>query len=358
MRIWTTPQLAAILLEDELPAKLISEKEIKNEFLNNAVTGDIALLPFDEDYMEFLAFVKAKGIQCPTIFITPEPTILQENIHLYNAIVFDMKRIGSKEVRHIVNFIIRNMPEEGSADFQYIPPVPDIEWEQTPDERSVHSSSEIQKVLIYKLKEGSPVIIAFQIPERDILVTARGICNIKDMNDDSMVLYRFKPLVVPKGLKKGGMIKIFLSHINKNYEALIKTLNVTEDMVVTSVPEIMFTERRRYVRVEPGPVNPVILNMHIQNEPTISLKVTDISLHGIGFYSTRDLKLGNIYFFSIILPEPQSVVISYGIIRFKKELKDSFQYGVELKIHPKDEEHISQYIMKREFEITKLLRDM
>jgi c-di-GMP-binding flagellar brake protein YcgR len=356
MRIWTTPAFAKFVPIEDFQVNIFSEETIRGELLLKSACRDIAIMELDEDYLEFLATAKAKGIECPVIYISPEPTILQENIHLYNAIILDLKKIGAAHIKSIVNFIIRNATGEGQEGLQQAPAAPDITWAKPPEDRPVHDVSEIKAVLTYNLKEASPVVIAFQIPEDDVQVTVRGICNIRAIRDNAMVLSHFKPTEIPNGLKEGSIIRIFLSHISRNYEAMVKTTRITEDQVATSIPDNMFAERRRYVRVEPSPRNPLILHMLLENEPTVPLKATDISLHGMGFLIARDLLMGNIYCFSIILPEPQATILCYGIVRFKKEVKDTFLYGVEFNIHPKDEENIAQYIMKREFEITDLLR--
>lgn len=107
MQVWTTKQLSALLLNEGLPYKLLHENEIKDVFLKDALPCDIAIIPFCDDYMDFLSPLRAKGITGPVIFISQEPTIIPDNLLSYNSILLEMKNMRVAVIRNIVNFIIR-----------------------------------------------------------------------------------------------------------------------------------------------------------------------------------------------------------------------------------------------------------
>jgi hypothetical protein len=96
----------------------------------------------------------------------------------------------------------------------------------------------------------------------------------------------------------------------------------------------------------------------IPNEPTTRFKVFDISPQGIGFLCNRDLPVNSIYALMIMLPDPPAVVVTSGILRFKKESSNGIRYGAEFRPHPWDEESIAKYTMKREAEIISIVRNM
>ena len=100
----------------------------------------------------------------------------------------------------------------------------------------------------------------------------------------------------------------------------------------------------------------MIIYVLIANEPTTNYRVIDISPRGVGFLCSRNLPIGGLYNFSIILPDPQAVVVTQGIIRHRKQTAIGYHYGVEIMLHAWDADIMAKYIMKREVEIMNLLR--
>ncbi|MFN3481003.1 MAG: hypothetical protein ACK415_11555, partial [Thermodesulfovibrionales bacterium] len=177
MRVWTTRELGE-LLSEELPVKTVEKERIKAVFLREALPHDIALIPFEDDYLDFLTEKKRKGLNNPVIFVSKEPTMIQENLPSYNALLMDLKRTGKADIRNTLNFIIRIHSEMSRP----IPPVPK---EMIPEEPSRDKPEEdpenIKKVMEYLLKEAISLIISFPILEAETPVTVRGSCRIKEI---------------------------------------------------------------------------------------------------------------------------------------------------------------------------------
>lgn len=353
MRVWITKELKELLLlGDELPAKIVDKERIKSVFLIEALPHDIAIFPFEEDYIDFLTEKKRKGLNNPVIFISSEPTMIQENLPSYNALLIDMKRTGKADVRNTIAFVCMLYSEATKPS----PPITrEMITEEPTRDKPEEDPGNIRKVIDYLIKEGISIIISFSILEADTPVTVRGSCRIKAITDNRLLLIRFKPLAILKGIKEGLPMKAVLP-AETPYECTLKVIKVQDEDVLTSIPDRLFIERRRFLRIEPSPERPVLLYILRHDEPTLPLHVTDISQRGIGFISGREFNLKEIYPFTIILPTRETVV-AYGVIKFKREEKDTFRYGVELFIHPKDEEKIAEYVMKREIEIIQLLED-
>lgn len=377
MRIWTIPEFSGLFPEGE-PLMLLPGSEIKDAFLSNALAGDMAVLELDADYMDFLSALKARGAGGPVVFISPGSALRQEDLAPYNAIILDAKRLGKEGLRTFVGFIVRvargSMPR-GSNDA----PRPRITLDSMPDERPTEGSLDVKEVLSYNRSRGIPVVVALQIIKDNEPFTARGVCEIKEISDKAMVLHRFKPQVLLRELRlvpvvdvhslsaAGGsrhhqlrlhhqMFAVF-TYKGDTYETLLSIIDADGEALRASIPERLVRERRRHLRVEPDPEEPVDLYMLVEGEPTARLKVTDISRQGAGFICERELRVGDVYSFTIVLPEPKAVVQSHGVVRFKKEFKDAFRYGVEFRAHPRDEELLVCYIKKRESEIIGLLRE-
>lgn len=374
MRIWTSSEFSGLFPEDA-PLRLLPQGQIKDVFLREAMSGDMALMGLDAGYLDFLSALKAKGVTGPVIFISPGPDIRQEDIAPYNAIVLDEGRLGQAGLRAFVNFIMG--VAQGGAAYKDVPDDGLLRG-KTPADTGVQEPLDVRKVLSHSMARGIPVVVAFQIMKGRDPFTARGICEVKDIRENVLVLHRFRPTELIKELKfeptadvlsvsnTGGprrdqlrlhqqMFSVF-TYEGDTYEALLRIIKAEDSELHASIPERLVRERRRHVRVEPDPEKPVEIYMHVEGEPTGHLNVTDISQQGAGFLSDRDLKVGSGYNFTVVLPEPKTLVQSYGVVRFKKEFGDVFRYGVELQVHPWDERLLARYIMKRESEILNLLK--
>jgi hypothetical protein len=353
MPIWTTPQLNELLVIKELPLRLFPADDVKTSFLAQAVPGDIAIISIDDDYLQFLAEVKERGIPGPILLISPEPTILEADLQRHNALVLDLKKMGHSVIKNIVHIILDLAARQGGI---VSSSTSDAETAQRKEERPIEDPAIIRERLTYILQKGFPVTIAFEVRESGEPVTARGTCLIKEVRDDGTIFHNFKQSLLLKGMKKGDMIKAYFSYKQVNHEINVLIQNIKDKEILTVVPVKLFTSKD--IRIQPNESRPISLYVLIPNEPTINYKVIDISPRGLGFLCTRDLPMNSIYSFTIILPDPRAVVVTGGIIRFKKETSDGIRYGVEMRPHPWDEESITKYIMKRETEIMGLLRDL
>jgi hypothetical protein len=376
MRIWTEPGLSGLFPEDS-PLRLVPRGQIKDAFLREAMNGDIAVMGLDAGCLGFLSALKDRGVTGPVIFISQGSDMRQEDIAPYNAIVLDEGRLGKEQLRAFVNFIA-GVARGGAAMGYEDGPDRGFPRGRTPVERQAEEPLDVKKVLSYSLARGIPVVVAFQIMKDRDPFTARGICEVKDIRENALVLHRFRPPALLKELRfeptadvhsvgnTGGarrdqlrlhhqMFSVF-TYEGDTYEALLTIIEADNSELHASIPERLVRERRRHVRVEPDPEEPVEIYMHVGGEPTGHLNVTDISQQGAGFLSDRDLRVGSGHNFTIVLPEPKALVQSYGVVRFKKEFGDVFRYGVELQVHPWDERLLARYIMKRESEILNLLK--
>jgi|Deesub1362B_J571_1020462.scaffolds.fasta_scaffold00226_23 hypothetical protein len=354
MLIWTTPELKE-LIGNDFPLKLCDREDIKGDFLRNASLNDGAVIPAEEDYLEFIARVKANGIEGPIIFISSGDFEVSEELYSYNAIYFDKEKVDPLWLRRLLRFIFKIALSRGIPDIHVKPP--EFSTEKPSADRPVVNSTRISEVINYIIEKDISIIISFEIPEKDRAVTVRGVCRLKK-DEKGLKLYHFRPALIIKGMKKDASIKTVLPYKDTAYETTIIIKEVGDREVVVSIPDFLLVERRRHVRVVPSPHKPVRLYILIPGEETISPEVVDISQRGIGFITPRELRVNDVYAFTIVLPEPEEIILSYGIIKYKGTVSAGYRYGVELKIHPKDEEIIAQYITKREVEIIELLRNL
>ena len=359
MKIWTTKALADTFFPGrKFTFEIRLQTDIQSSFLQGAIPGDMALMELPEEYIEFLTMAKARGIRGPFIFISPEPTVTDEQMKRYNAMVLDIKRTEVSEIREIVNFIAKLAMERdlrAASAHCTAGEISDIEFETVHEGQQVKDPLRIKQVLEYISRSKIPVIISIYIFENGRPVTARGLCRIELFSGQEIVLHRFKPYIFSEIIGENTQIKLVLSHREENFDAVSTVLKTGPDKLTVTVPDTLFTENRRNIRVEPNRKKPVFLYILQKNEPTNACRVIDISLGGLCFETGSELIKGSVYVFAIVLPEGAGVVLCYGKILYRRPSASVLRYGVQLNIHPRDEELIAYYIMNREKEIAGLL---
>ncbi len=352
MRIWTTPKFNELFAIKELPVRLLPDHEIKKIYLQHAELDDIAIVGIDDDYLDFLAEARVRGIIGPILIISPEPIMYENDLQRFNALVLDLKKMGGEAVYDIVHYVLFTARHycASSSPVLPLPASSNISVNIKP----VEDVATIRKQLAYLHEEEIPVIVAIDIQEHGVPVTARGVCAIKAITDDSIVLNRFKQAVFLQAMKKGNSIKLYHTYRQLNHEAIIDIQRTTNTETHASLPDRLFIKKD--IRIQPNKKKPVALHVFIPGEPTTACDVIDISTRGIGFVCLRHFPVDCIFSLSIQLPDPNMIILTPGIMRYKKESREGIHYGAEIRPHPWDEESIAKYVMKREAEIISLLR--
>ena len=352
MQIWTTPKLNEIFTIKELPVRLLPDHEIKKRFLHHAEPDDIAVVGIDDDYLDFLAEARERGIVSPILIISPEPIMYEPDLQRFNALVLDLKKMGSEAVNDIVHYVLFTAQHYRVSLPSVLPP---LTPSSLPAEtKPVEDAAIIRKQIVYLHKEEIPVIVAMDIKEHGMPVTARGICAIKELTDDSIVLNRFKQAVFLQAMKKGSSLKLYYTYRQLNHEAVVDIERTMDIEIQTSFPDRLFIKKD--IRIHPNMKKPVSLHVSVPGEPTTACNVIDISTRGIGFVCSRHFPIDSLFSLTIQLPDPNIIILTTGIFRYKKESMEGIHYGAEIRPHPWDEESIAKYVMKREAEITSLLR--
>jgi hypothetical protein len=352
MQIWTTPKLNEFFSVEELPVRLLPDHEVKKAFLHHAEPDDIAVVGIDDDYLTFLAQVRERGISSPILIISPEPIMYEPDLKRFNALVLDLKKMGSEAVNDIVHYILFTARHYRVS----LPPVlPPLAPSLLPaDTKPVEDAATIRKQLGYLQKEGIPAIVAMDIQEHGVPVVARGVCAIKAIMDDSIVLNRFKQAIFLRAMKQGSPLKLYYTYRQLNHEAIVDIQRTSDTEIHASLPDRLFIKKD--IRIQPNRKKPVALYVFAPGEPTTVCRVIDISTRGIAFVCSRHFPVDSVFSLTIQLPDPDTTILTTGIFRYKKESREGIHYGAEIRPHPWDEESIAKYVMKREAEIICLLR--
>ena len=330
------------------------EVEIKESFIIEAGPGDMAILGLDEGYHEFHDAVMERGNAGRIIFISSKKSAVPQGVSLKNALILDAGHLPIVEVKQILRFILDLACARQSCQA----PEHSVEKEQTArvDEQPFEDQQKIRDLFSHLVKKKQPIILVLEIMENGEPVMARGMCNIKEVRERELILHNFRHSLFQKSLKQGVCVKALFPYKHENKEGIACIEGISESQIMIAIPEKLFSVRD--IRIQPNKNEPVNLYTLISNEPTTSYTVVDISPRGIGFLCTRDLPIGSRSYFTIILPDPPSVVVTRGIIRHRKETSTGYQYGAEFMLHPWDADSMARYIMKREVEIMGLLRGL
>ncbi len=114
-------------------------------------------------------------------------------------------------------------------------------------------------------------------------------------------------------------------------------------------------ERRRHVRVVPEEDIEVRINW---DSETLIGTLADVSIGGIGVYTANPggIKKGQKVYISFSLPNGD--IETSGVVRHVSEHKNIFRVGVELNPDMKTEDLLSDYVVKRQLEILRLMREL
>ncbi len=359
MKIWTTKPLADTFFPGgKFDLEVCPPVNIQEEFLQKAVPGDMAVMGLPEDYIEFLATAKSKGVLGPFVLISPEPTIIDDQLKRYNALILNIKKTEVSEIREVINFIAKNAlechsrPAPAMTDSQ----ASGVKIEAVRNEAPITDPVRIKQVIEYIFRAGVPMIVSMQILEHGEPVTARGLCYIEAFNDGGMILHRFSSPVFPGILKKDARINIGLTHRSDNFNIVSTVLKAgLADKLLVALPGALIVETRKNVRVEPNIMKPAMVYTLRKDEPTTVCRIVDISLGGMCFETPLEFSVDDVRLFTIVLPEKMGTVLSYGKIMHQRAVASTYRYNVQLGAHPKDIDRIATYIMSREKEIAALL---
>ncbi|WP_457644372.1 PilZ domain-containing protein [Persephonella sp.] len=161
-----------------------------------------------------------------------------------------------------------------------------------------------------------------------------------------------------KIFEPGHHVFIKIGDLSKPVKALVKDINYEHGILTLSnfsfseIPQ----EKRKFVRVR---VKDKILITIQKDAQTIEGFIDDISVGGIGVFivTIDDLKVGDKLHISFILNNKDFDV--RGEIKYITKLKDMYRIGIQfLDLSVKHEDIIGEFVMKRQFEILKKLREL
>lgn len=354
MKIWTVKKIKDVLLNDMEDISLLNLDTFEIDFFKKADFFDIVVLEYYEGYRNFVNNFTYKGFDGLIIFCDFRKGIFSFSPSL-KTIIIDVNKLGVDNTKELIKFLI-NLYRSRIKNFDFYLSK-NANFGDVQENSRVCEKDKIIDKLNFCFKNRLNIIMAITVLEDGRKVTARGTGYIKDANDSYLVIEKVKPSLYVDKVKLDEPITIVFSDKEYFYEAQCRVRNKGSDLLFIDLPDSLFIERRKYVRVEPNFKNPVKVYLHLPGQENEVNDCLEISITGGSFISQRDLPLNGIYIFGIKTPYDDRFIICEGVIRNKLQMDDKFRYGVEFSFSDKDEDVIANYIRKREVEILELLKE-
>lgn len=228
----------------------------------------------------------------------------------------------------------------------------------------------------YLKEKNLPIILSFPMEEETgHIINGKGLCYVVNVHGTSRVTFgRFSPYRLLSFLRNALLCHATFEINGLTYGCVIKDItfhgSVDDKSVVTaSIPEVISSFPRRFIRVEPSAKSPTILYVKTVHYGTLPFPVKDISEGGVGFISPTILDLEERFICGIRLPvEGDDTILSNAVLMYKNEYKggttgrhsgsspQGIFYGLELFPHQEDGKKIRVYVMEREREIRKVIQ--
>ena len=177
----------------------------------------------------------------------------------------------------------------------------------------------------------------------------------KDIIGKKFVVFEYSGCKYKNFYIEGNDVYIKIDIFPKAVRAVIEEADVLKEKVKLKNFEFVELpqERRKYIRVKPKQQIPIEV---IKDGEILKGIIADISIGGVGIYlkDIDNLKKGDKIKLRFELRDVG--VENTGTIKYVQQRDSSYKIGVEFDYNEKVEEIISEYVVRRQFEIIKELR--
>ena len=225
----------------------------------------------------------------------------------------------------------------------------------------------------YLLEHNQPIILTFPFEEdKGHVITGTGVCHIGKIRGGSRItLFRFNPKTLIYHLKKSRSFHANFEIKGEAYFCAIEGVTVSGSAIIVDIPFSLNTAFRRFSRIEPSLRSPVMLHVYTPEDGTVSFPVKDITEEGLSFIARSPIAVENTFMCGLQIPIDGGLVIfsnatvvykigSAGTDKKAKKpdiLNKDILYGLALFPHSKDVEKIRSYIVNRNLEIERKIRE-
>lgn len=364
----------------EFPCRVMDSHNMVYEVLKCGTSRDIVVLPYSQDFGETANHIRNRGIAGPIIVYSA--TGVDETAPSEQGDQGVMFLDSSKITKPVILELISSLRKY--QDMVHASAAPKEKRCGPPASPSM-DPEEIRDLFQNILKDRGRVLLYCRF--RDGLPSLTVACEIIQMSGETetrLVLDNFRPnefIELYAELGMGSPITGFYSCGEKTIGFDLKVESCLMGKLTVLLPEGVYDQKREFYRVEPDPNDPLIINILPADHHTLQIPVHDVSEGGIGLVSAyARLEEKQVYPIAIVLPMENlssyprlekshffpvdyipsvrpTLLGSAEIISKEEENEGTFYYGLSLKLHSADIQHLQHYIFKRQLDILSTIRN-
>ncbi len=365
---------------NEFPCRLMDFTSMVYEILKLGSPRDVVILPFYWNFQDTVTQIRNRGIVGP-IIVYSGSEIKEFDILQYapQGILFiDPSRISRDMALGFIMFLQKCQDMSNVHASLHKAP-------KEPYTKPSQDASEIKELFRSIIRERSRIILTCQFQEDLPTLTVTGeIIQLTGEFEPKLILDNFRPyefIELYAQMAMGKPLSGFFTHHEETMGFDLRVDALYEGRIVAFLPERIYEQKRQYIRVEPDPRDPVTIHILPQDHQTLRIPVRDISEGGVGLTMPYEgLQKKKIYPVSLTLPNypalPHAVMDNTQIfpvepaplsqtllgtaeVVFKEEdTGGDFFYGLSIKLHSSDIQHLQRYVFKRQLEILSAVRKM
>lgn len=343
---------------DEFPLRILDINSLIYTLLRDGSPRDIAVLPFLRNFGEILGYIRGRGISGPVIICT-KGEIVQLNLLDYAAqgvIFLDSSRLSRHMALGLIAFLQRQQ------EFVQLPEQP-LQADRTQAVKPSQSPEEIRPLFREITRQRAKILLTCQF--RDDLPTLTATCDVIQMAGEietRLVLDNFSPEEFVGLYNQFGKGKPITGFFTRGDESMGFDLTVSScrmGRITALLPERIYEQKRKFLRVEPDPRAPVIIHILPDGYRTVSLPVRDVSEQGVGIVSTyTEMKKSQVCPVALVLPSRRTL-LGTAAVMFKGDIEGgSCSYGMSLMLHPSDRQQLQHYVFKRQAGILSSMKNL
>lgn len=362
----------------EFPCRVLDLGTMVYEVLKSGAPRDIVVLPFSQDFGETVNHIRNRGITGPIIVYSgAEPDgAAPSDPGDQGVMLLDSSKITKPVILELIASFRKYQ------DMAHTSAAPKEKRCGPPASPSL-DPGEIRDLFQNILRDRGRILLYCRF--RDGLPSLTVACEIIQMiGDTKLVLDNFRPeefIELYAELGMGSPMTGFYSSGEKTIGFDLKVESCLMGKLTVLLPDGVYDQKREFYRVEPDPNDPLIINVLPTDHHTLQIPVHDVSEGGVGLVSAyARLEEKQVYPVALILPKENlssyphlekshffpvdlvpslrpTLLGSAEIISKEEESDGSFYYGLSLKLHSADVQHLQHYIFKRQLDILATIRN-
>jgi len=357
--VWVTKDIAHDLgiNGSQFPTRINPINKLTYELLKEGQPKDIAVLPYIRNFSEILEHIRGRGITGPVIIYTNGDVMPMNFTDLASqGILFmDSSRFTKPMVLGFITFLQKS--------HAFISKPRDSTEYDKACSISTQDKNQIREFFQELMKNRTKIHLTCQFTDK--LPTLTAMCEIIQIVgniETKLVFDNFVPAEFVSLYNRVSRIKTLSGSIpldGKNLGFDLEILHSVRGRITTMLPDSIYDQKRQFFRVEPDPKEPIFLHILPPDSQTLTFSVQDISEAGVGLITTHSGLEKDIEYPIALDLLQNKIILGKAHVVFKEPANLTlFNYGISLHLHRAHEQHLRQYVFKRQAGILATIRDL